>query len=646
MKNFGVEMLRVFASAWLRRGIALLALAMLLALPQTGRGVEATSGTASPSAAPSTAAATTPTAATSLSAAAPIPAFRQAQNLAVITIEGAINGITSLSFKRRLDAALAAGADAIVVELNTPGGEVTAVIEICKALKGCGKHTIAWIRPDAYSGGAIIALACKEIVVAPGATMGDAAPIAPGPLGLGWLQGLTRTERAKALSPVLVEIVDSARLNGYDEKLVQAFVTLDAELWMVEDTRNGRRHFVTKEEYRRLFGESPDRGNPVVPSLGDAQKADPVGSVEDEARQDQPLEAPTDEGTAFKPASPSISNAVINELNSEVTGLTQVSKRPDFAKEDKSHYRALGYATDGKTLLTIKEQTIKDFGLAVRTISTDDEIKQFTGATNLRRLDQSWSEDFASFLDVGGPIGLLYRGVLIVVFLIALFLELSMPGATIPSIVALGALLGLLAPSLLIGASSWWALAAILFGLVLILLELFILPGFGVPGILGLLLLLGGLVGTFAEAGELFPGSGRGGSDLSWAVSVVLLAFFAAGVGMFLFSKYTRSFPIAGRMVLMSPRPSDDGEGLLAAMAAEAPSDAPVKIGQFGMATTSLRPSGTAEFDGKLIDVVAEFGYIEKGTRVRVVSTSFRIGVEAAPDNAAGGSGDRTEGNA
>ncbi len=543
--------------------------------------------------------------------------------------------MTSLSFKRRLETALAAGADAIVVELNTPGGEVTSVIDICKALKGCGKHTIAWIRPDAYSGGAIIALACREIVVAPGATMGDAAPVAPGPLGLGWLQGLTRTERAKALSPVLVEIVDSARLHGYDEKLVQAFVTLDAELWMIEDTRTGRRHFVTEKEYRDLFGVSPERSNPVVPSVGDAAKADPVGSPEEEAEQDQPLVKPSDDATAFKPASPTISNAVINELNSEVTGLTQASQRPNFAKEDKTHFRALGYATDGKTLLTIKEQTIKDFGLAVRTISTDEELKQFTGATHVRRIDQSWSEGFASFLDVSSPVGLLYRGVLIVVFLIALFLELSMPGATVPGIVALAALAGLLAPSLLIGASSWWALAAILVGLVLILLELFVFPGFGVPGILGLLMLLGGLVGTFADAGELFPGSGKGGSDLSWAVSVVLLAFFAAGVGAFLFSKYTRSFPIAGRMVLASPRPSDDGEGLLAAMGADAPSDAPVKIGQTGVATTALRPSGTAEFDGKLVDVVAEFGFIEKGRKVRVVSVSFRIGVEAVADEAA-----------
>lgn len=602
----------------MRRAVALAAMFLLLGAPTPGRAV----GQSAP-----------PTPASAPSGPAAIPAFRQAANLAVITVEGPINGVTNISFKRRLNAAIDAGADAVVVELNTPGGEVMAVIEMCKAIKSCGKHTIAWVRPDAYSGGAILALACKEIVVAPGATMGDAAVIAPGPLGLGWFQGLTRTERAKGLAPVLTEVVDSARLNGHDEKLVQAFVTLDVELWMVEDTQTGERHFLSLDEYREVFGQDPHRGSPVVPSVGDAKKPDPVGTTAEEAEQDQPLEDPVHPGTAFKPASPSISNKIVNDLNSEVTGLTQVSKRPEFSKKDAPRLRPLGYATDGKSLLTIKERTIIDFGLGVKTIATDDELKQFTGATNLRRIDQSWSENFASFLDVQSPVGLIYRGLLIVVFLIALFIELSMPGVTLPGIIALLALAGLVLPSLMIGAAAWWTIAAIILGLVLIALEIFVFPGFGLPGIAGLLLLLGGLVGTFADAGELFPGSGRGAGDLPWAVSVVLLAFFTAGVGMFLFSKYTRTFPIAGRMLLLSPSASnDDGEGLLAAMAANAPDQSGgLPIGAVGVATTDLRPSGTAEFEGRLIDVVSEFGYIERGRRVRVRSNDFRVSVEAEP---------------
>lgn len=601
-----------------RRLLALLCAVVLLSTPALPARTE--SGPVTPPA---------PAPASGLSAGvAPIPAFRQAKNLAVITIRGEINGVTAHSVKRRIEAAIAGGADAITIELDTPGGEVNSVIDICQAIKGCGKHTIAWVHPNAYSGGAIIALACREIVVSPGATMGDAAPISPGLLGMGWIQGLHRTERAKALAPVLAEIIDSARQNGYDEKLVQSLVSLDVELWMVEEISTGKRHFLTEAEYRKLFGESPDRSTPIAPTAGNARKGDPLGTPEQNAQADQPLKPAPRDGTAFKPASPSISNEVINSVNDETSGLTQVSRRPEFKPEDRDNYRVLGYATDGTSLLTIKETTIKDFGLAVQTIASDSELQAFTGAQHLRRMEQTWGESFASTLDVTSAWGMLYRGVLIVVFLIALFMELSMPGASVPGVVALLALGGLMAPSLLIGASAWWALVAIGLGLVLLMLEIFVLPGFGVAGISGLLLLLAGLVGTFAEVGELFPGAGGDRSDLTWAVSVVLLAFFSAGVGMFLFSKYTRSFPIAGRMVLGNARPADDGEGLLAAMSASAPTDAPVRVGQTGLTTTALRPSGTAEFDGKLVDVVAEFGFIERGRSVRVVDTSFRVSVE------------------
>jgi membrane-bound serine protease (ClpP class) len=64
-------------------------------------------------------------------------------------------------------------------------------------------------------------------------------------------------------------------------------------------------------------------------------------------------------------------------------------------------------------------------------------------------------------------------------------------------------------------------------------------------------------------------------------------------------------------------------------MASEAPSKGPVARGAVGRATTPLRPSGTAEFDDRLVDVVAEFGFIDAGRRVRVTSvTEYRVAVE------------------
>jgi membrane-bound ClpP family serine protease len=149
-----------------------------------------------------------------------IPAARQAKNIAIITIEGPIDGDSAISVKRRINESVRGGANAIVFDINSPGGEVGAVLEICTAIKRCPiSNTVAWVNPDAYSGGAIIALSCREIVIAGAATMGDAAPIAIS-MGL-FLNSLDATERAKVLAPLLQEIVNSARMRGYDEKLVQ-----------------------------------------------------------------------------------------------------------------------------------------------------------------------------------------------------------------------------------------------------------------------------------------------------------------------------------------------------------------------------------------------------------------------------------------
>ena len=85
----------------------------------------------------------------------PVPAYRQAQHVAVITIEGEVDNITATSFKRRLEEA--ADADAIPVVLNTPGGGLLPTLQICYYIKNnAPPNTVAWIHPHAFSAGTII----------------------------------------------------------------------------------------------------------------------------------------------------------------------------------------------------------------------------------------------------------------------------------------------------------------------------------------------------------------------------------------------------------------------------------------------------------------------------------------------------------
>ena len=99
----------------------------------------------------------------------PVPSYRQATDVAVITIEGVVDTVTVQSFKRRLEESK--NADAIVVELNTPGGDLMSTLQICYEIKNnAPQNTVAWIRPHAFSAGTIISLACREIIVSKGST--------------------------------------------------------------------------------------------------------------------------------------------------------------------------------------------------------------------------------------------------------------------------------------------------------------------------------------------------------------------------------------------------------------------------------------------------------------------------------------------
>ena len=555
------------------------------------------------------------------------------ENLAVITIEGEINAVTATSFKRRLEKAIEQGADGIVVELNTPGGELGAVLEICTEIKRCPLYTIAWVNPEAYSGGAITALACDEIILSTGATMGDAAPIAVDP-GNG-LSSLPSTEREKLLVPLISELVDSAVRNGYDEVLVIAFSQLGVETWEVERKSDGKKFFLSEREYIDLFHEDPPRGRVMVPSAQSAVSSQ-SGSHDPDLDKTRTAKDTEFQNDAWERAT----SAILGEGTKEALRKSQFasqSVRPDFREEDVADYRYIGYATDGKTLLTLKENQLRAFQFSRydKPIDTDAQLTSYVGAQHVARLDRTWSESLVGFMTQGIS-GYIVRAVLIVIFLLAMFLELTMPGVGLAGTVALIALAGLIVPPMMIGASTWWALAAIGAGIGLVLLEVLVFPGFGIPGIGGLLLLMIGLVGTFAQAGELFPGAGASGQgDLAWAVSTVLLSLFAAGVGMFFLTKYTRSIPIANRLVLFDRQPATDVTGApIGMLSAMADPNAPatfggISVGDTGLTHSRLNPSGTAEINDRLVDVVSEFGYVDANSPIRVVNvTEYRIGVE------------------
>lgn len=577
-----------------------------------------------------------------------VPAARQARNVAVITIRSneMIDGLTADSFARRLRLAERAGADAIVVDLDTPGGQLPAVLAITSLLKGSRiPNTVAWINPTAYSGGAIIALACREIVAAPSAAIGDALPVTFD--ASGQMKVVSGANLKKVLPPLMADLTDSARRFGRDEYLLQAIATDSVELWLIQETATGRRMCIDAAEYRTLFGEDPPRGLPRLSSTSPSappstpapapRKPPAPGDTSPLPGAAQDSEAPASDppaGPDYRPASPRLGR-VAQEVNErlEMTS-SERSARPTLSAADRGGWKLVTYVCNGTGPIVFKHDDLAYFRMSAATIRNDEELKAFFGAKHLIRLDPSWSEGLVWFLTLR-PI----QGGLMIIFLLALFVEMTHPGVMLPGAVALIAMVGLLAPPLLIDLANWWEIAAILGGILLVVLEIFVLPGFGVAGVLGLVLLFGGLVGTFIPAGGFFPDSEQQRHDLIYGLATMALSVATAGAGMYFFARNVQSLPLFNRLVLKDAGPLE-GEGRDEFLAAMGGSTTSIKKGMTGVAVTPLRPAGRVELDGlqgRIIDVVAEIGYIPPGARVRIVSVSdFRIAVETADPGSPG----------
>lgn len=559
-----------------------------------------------------------------------VSATRQADRVAVIPIHEPIDRVTAYSVKRRMDMAIEGGAQAIVFDINTPGGEVPAVLEICSAIKSSPvPNTVAWIHPEAYSGGAIIALACREIVASDEAKMGDALPIMIGP---GGVDVATRGElRKKQVPPVLAEVVDSARTRGWDEFIVQAIVIDQVELWWVEeiDPQSGepRRLAINESEFRVLFpGEAPPRGSPAI--VGASSEGLSGMTPESEAA-DEPRAPESD--TAFRPAtpaledlSPSISGETSAATSQDLDMLAAVSERPVFTSEDAGEWRLVRYLTNGSGPIVMSEDELSRYGFSSASINNDEQLRAFFGAKEVVRIRTTVSERIVKVLS-----NMWVRMILIAIFLLALFIEMVSPGLVVPSFVAGVALLLVMAPAWMLGLAGWWELIAIVSGVLLILIEIFVVPGFGVFGISGLVLLFGGLVMAFVNATSgVFPSTPSGQADLSRAVVMVALAMVTAGAGMFVISKYFRSIPILNQLTLTSEQvQADTGIGFVEAMGESG--DLSLLVGERGEARTPLRPSGKVEVDGSLYDALSGAGFIDPGTPVRIVrATTWQVVVE------------------
>ena len=166
------------------------------------------------------------------------------------------------------------------------------------------------------------------------------------------------------------------------------------------------------------------------------------------------------------------------------------------------------------------------------------------------------------------------------------------------------------------GTAGWLEVMLFMIGLACIAIELFIIPGFGVFGVAGGLLLLGSLVMAGVTMNDLDRGAAIGQS-LSTAKTLGLAIVCTIGAGAVL-SHFLPRIPILNAMILTPPNlgepPRTSGVGVTP--------DPGGLTGQRGVATTVLRPSGKIRVNGQLLDAVSSAGFIEEGTPIEIVEVA------------------------
>jgi len=207
--------------------------------------------------------------------------------------------------------------------------------------------------------------------------------------------------------------------------------------------------------------------------------------------------------------------------------------------------------------------------------------------------------------------GVLMNGVLqaILIMLIigGIYFELQTPGIGFPTAIALTAAILYFTPLYLTGYAQNWEVLLFVLGLILIVFELFVIPGFGVTGIAGIILVFAALI--LALVGNIrFDFSALSLRQLFRAMMIV-----TAGVGMGLAMIVYLSSRIGKPGIFRRVALVSDQEGFVSV-----PLEPLTLVGQSGVASTVLRPSGKVQIGDQFYDAVSLKGFIEKGEEVIV----------------------------
>ncbi len=232
-------------------------------------------------------------------------------------------------------------------------------------------------------------------------------------------------------------------------------------------------------------------------------------------------------------------------------------------------------------------------------------------------LETNWSEEMVRWINSPAVMS-----ILVTLTLLAIYMELNTPGVGLPGLVALICIVIIIGSKYLTGMANWVEVALFIVGIILLIVEIFILPGFGIAGILGVLCVVTGVFGMLIRNPP---------EKIPWPETIVDWELFANGVfGLvfgfagfavlaWLLTKYMPKLELLSGLILV-PASAKQGGAIPVSATAPPETDAVnVKIGDIGEVVSTLRPTGKAEFGEIIVDVVAQAEFLAKGTKVVIM---------------------------
>ena len=282
----------------------------------------------------------------------------------------------------------------------------------------------------------------------------------------------------------------------------------------------------------------------------------------------------------------------------------KTGRRVDIAEGMVDERIVIPGLVDSTQLITLTSEEALKYEIADTLLNHIDDVFAYFDLEGAEKvyLKSNWAEDVVRFLN--NPI---MSSILIMIGIFGLIAEVKSPGWGVPGTA------GLIALSLFFGSSYILQLASIIeilmfvVGLGLILVEVFVIPGFGVAGIGGIIMILASLFLSLISQDPFLDWD-----DVSNAIIQLSISLLAALILLILLARFLPKSNIFKKFILSEEEKATEGYTSRTSFSE--------LLGAEGKSLTTLRPAGTAEINGKRVDVVTDSEYIEHGKPIIVTA--------------------------